>query len=130
MVSRLHLDQDGKVNAVHYILLVVLIAVIYAAVMYVPPYIQFMTIKKIAAETALSASTVEMNDERNKTWYDSRMKEERYEYPMAQDLYYQRHSNENVEIGFEYDYPVKHLWGTVHVLHFSYTCNAKLGHCQ
>jgi len=130
VLRRFHRDQDGKVNAVHFILAAVLIVAGYVAVMYIPPWLQFVKIRRIATEVAMTGTTVETNDGRNKAWYDSRLKEEGIGYPMSEDLNYMRHDMDHLYVSFEYDYPIKHFWGKTHVLHYMFECDAKNGHCQ
>lgn len=129
MFQRFHRDEDGKVNIVHYILGVALIVVFYATYMYFPPFIQYHKIKRLTTEVALTGTTVEGDDLRNKGWFDSRMREMGYSFPMSGDLSYIRHDYERLDISFEYDYPINHFWGTTHVLHYSYRCSAESGHC-
>ena len=131
MFARLHQDQAGKFNVVHVLLLIVVSAALYASIMYIPAYLQFWKIKQAAQELALTGSTIERNDERNKSWYDSRMKEINVQYPMSEHLTYRRLDYENVEVAFEYDYPIKHFWSDQpHVLHFTFMCFAQNGHCN
>ncbi len=130
MFARLHHDQAGKFNVVHVILLIVVSAAFYGSILYVPPYMQYWKIKQAAQELALTGSTIERNDERNKAWYDSRIREIGAEYPMSEHLTYRRIDYENVEVAFEYDYPIHLFWSKEpHVLHFTYQCYAKNGHC-
>ncbi len=131
MLSRLHRDEAGKFNVVHVILLFVVGAALYGSIMYVPPYMQYFKIKTAAEELAKSGSTVDNNDERLKNWYDSRMKEIGAQYPMSEHLTYYRADNDNVTVGFEYEYEINHFWSdSPHILHFAYQCDAHLGHCN
>ncbi len=132
MLRSFHSDQDGKFNVVHVILLVVAAVALYVSIQYVPPYIQASQISGLAKTLALTGSTVETNDERNKGWFDSEMREKGHTYPKSENLTYRRINMDEVEVGYEYDYPVKHFWSPnkPHVLHFTFHCHANRGHCQ
>lgn len=130
MVARIHSDVSGRVNALHYIFSVVAIAVCYVAIMYYGPYLQFYKIRTAARELAMQGSTVETNDERGKAYYDSRMQEMGYEFPMSDDLTYYRHDRDTVEVSFDYEYSIKHFFrAEPHVLIFEFRCKAHQGHC-
>lgn len=92
---------------------------------------EYYKIKQAAEELAKTGSTVDNNDERLKNWYDSRMREIGAEFPMSEHLTYYRADNDNVTVGFEYDYEVTHFWtDEAHILHFAFQCDSHLGHCN
>jgi hypothetical protein len=131
MLRRLHRDIHGRVNIVHYVLSIAVLAGVYATFMYYPPYMQNFRIRTAARDLALQGSTIETDDGRNKAWFDSRMGEMGYEYPLARDLTYYRYDRDTVEVSFEYAYDVNHFFlGEPHTLRFMYRCKAHKGHCQ
>lgn len=130
MLKTLHRDITGKANVVHIVLVLLFIAGSYALIMYYPPYVQFMKIRSAAKQLALTSTTTSMNDDKNKSWYDSELKGMGAKYPMSRDLLFHRYNEEKVEVGFEYDYSVEHPLAGPHVLHFSYRCIATAGICD
>ncbi len=130
MLRRLHRDQRGKFNIVHAVLLIAFAAGAYATVMYYPPYVQYWKIRSKARQMALTASTTQMNDEKNKNYFDGEMRSIGVEYPTSRDITYHRYNPEKVQVAFEYEYPVKHLFmSQPHVLHFRVLCLAQAGMC-
>ncbi len=130
MLRTLHRDVSGKVNALHFILAGIAIAACYVLAMYYNPYLQFHKIRNCARDLALQGSTVELDDDRGKAYYDSRMGELGYDYPMSEDLTYYRHDRDTVEVQFAYEYSVKHFFqGEPHILQFEFRCKAHQGHC-
>ncbi len=129
MLRRLHRDNRGKVNAVHIILVVLFIAVAYALVMYYTPYLQFMKIRSAARQLAITSSSTSWNDDKNKSWYDTELRNIGAEYPMSRDLAFHRFNERKVEVSFEYEYSVNHPLVGPHVLHFTFRCVANDGIC-
>jgi hypothetical protein len=130
MFRRLHSDQDGKFNILHAILLLALVAGLYALALYYPPYMQFVKIRSFGREMAMKGSTTQMNDEKNKNYFDSQLRSIGVEYPTSRDITYHRYSPEKVQVAFEYEYAVKHFFmSEPHVLHFTVRCVASVGLC-
>ncbi len=131
MHTSLHRDVAGRVNALHYILALVAIVVCYGILMYYSPHLQFYKIRSAARDLALQGSTVELDDDRGKAAYNSRMGELGYEFPMSDDLTYYRHDRDTVEVSFDYEYEVKHFFQKEpHVLVFEFRCKAHQGYCE
>ena len=130
MLRRFHRDNAGKVNIVHFILLLAFIAGSYAVVMYYPPYVQFMKIRSAARQLAISSTSTTWNDDSNKSWYDAELKSIGAEYPTSRDLTYHRYNRDRVQVAFSYDYAVNHPLVGPHVLHFTFRCVANNGICD
>lgn len=126
----LHHDEFGKFNIVHALFLAAFVAVSYILIMYYPPYMQFFRIKSAAEQMAMSASTGQADDKRNKAWFDTEMGDIGVDYPKSQDLVFYRYDAEQVEVAFQYDFEVNHPFVEPHRLHFSYRCLAVAGRCR
>lgn len=130
MIRKLHRDNSGKVNVVHIILVALFIAGAYALVMYYPPYLQFMKIRSAARQLAITSSSTNFNDDKNKSWYDTELRNIGARYPTSRDLTYHRFNERKVEVAFEYEYPVNHPLAGPHILHFTFRCVANDGICD
>jgi len=130
MLRELHHDEAGRFNIVHAILIILFVAGSYLLAMYYPPYYQYYRIKTTAEQMALSATTSQRDDDRNKQWFDAEMEDIGAEFPKSYDLVYYRFNEEQVEVAFQYDYDVNHPFIEPHRLHFNYRCMAVGGRCR